>query len=500
MALQTRNSVMALKKETTEGTPIAPTVSGDYVALQDGFTMDPSFATLENANLTGSIGKSKTVLGLEEPTASFDHYVRGSGVEGTAPNFGPLMENVFGSEAERVTERDTVAASTVSVLKVDAGEGVEFSRGDAVLVKHPAAGFEVRNVFSVATDDLTLAQDLNLAPGTGVNLGKNVKYSPVDSGHPTHSVWLYRGNNAAGAVELMAGSRVTEMSIDVTAGEFVNGSYTLEGNEYFYDPVEITATDVSFDFNDGSPRAGLITAKMYKDPYEVAAAVETTMNLLSADTITVVYDDTTGTYTVTSDGATLELLPATGAGTANEGWSSLGFGTSDLTGALTYTAATALDKSSPQTATFDDADPLVAKSNQLMIGPDGQDIACFEASTVSMTLSNTKADILSVCADSGKSGSIITEREATIEVTALLKDHQAEEFKNFRSGDNMLFTFNFGEKSGGNWVPGKTMNVHSPTCTITSFSLGDVDGLVTLDMTLTTYVNSGLGEFYINQL
>ncbi len=501
MALQTRNSVLAIKQESTEGTPVSPTAAGDYVALQEGFTMEPAFAELDNAELTGSIANAKTVLGIEEPSASFSHYFRASGVEGQSPNYGPLLENAFGAETERSTERDTIAASTVSVIKVDTGEGSEFQRGDALLVKKASGvGYEIRNALSIATDDITLAQDLQDAPGVGVNLGLNVLWSPQNSGHPTHSLWLYRGNNAAGAVEMMAGSRVTEVSIDVTAGEFVNASYSVEGNEYFYDPVEITATDVAFDFNDGSARAASITAKMYKDPYEVASALQTAMDALSGDTITVAYSDSTGKYTATSDGVTFELLPATGPNTANEGWSTLGFGTADLTGATTYEAASALDKSSPQTASFDAADPLVAKSNEVLLGPDAQEIVCFEASSMTITLSNTKADILSVCSDSGKSGSVFSEREATIEITALLEDHQAEEFKNFRSGDNMLFTYNLGEKSGGNWVAGKCMNVHSPTCTISSFSLGDSDGLVTLEMTLTTYTSSGLGELYFNQL
>jgi hypothetical protein len=492
---------MALKEETTEGVPVLPTAAGDYIALQDGFSMEPSFAELDNAELTGSIANAKTVLGIEEPAASLSHYFRGSGVEGTAPNYGPLLKNAFGNETEKGTEDNTVAASTVSVVNVDAGEGATYSRGSALLVKQSATAYEIRNVLSIATDALTLAQDLAVAPGTGIDLGQHVLYSPANSGHPTHSMWLYRGNNAAGAIEMMAGARVTEVGIESTAGEFINASYSLEGNEYFYDPIEILAADVSFDYtDDATARVGTIEAKMYKDPYELAAAIGSAMDVLSGNTITCVYDDSLGKFTITSDGTTLDLDAATGPNIATSGYDKIAFAATDLTGSLSYTSDSVLSNASPQTPIFDSADPLVAKANEVLLGPDGQDITCFEASSVSVTLSNTKADILSVCSSSGKSGSVFSERTATIEVSALLNDYQAEEFKNFRSGDNMLFTYNCGEKSGGNWVAGKCMNVHSPTCTISSFALGDSDGLVTLDMTLTTYTNSGLGEIFVNQL
>ena len=96
MALQTRNSALAVMKEVTEGTPVAPSASSDYVALQDDFSMSPSFNVLANAELKASIGTAKPILGSENPTASFSHYLRSSGVEGQAPNFGTMLEAAYG--------------------------------------------------------------------------------------------------------------------------------------------------------------------------------------------------------------------------------------------------------------------------------------------------------------------------------------------------------------------------------------------------------------------
>ena len=58
-SIQTRSSVLAIKKEITEGTPVLPTVATDYVALQDTFAMEGGFALLDNAEMKSSIGMSK---------------------------------------------------------------------------------------------------------------------------------------------------------------------------------------------------------------------------------------------------------------------------------------------------------------------------------------------------------------------------------------------------------------------------------------------------------
>jgi hypothetical protein len=500
MALSTRNSVLAIVREVTEGTPVSPSAGTDYIALQEGFDVEPAFTELENAELTGSVGRAKTIVGAEEPTASISHYIRHSGVENTAPNFSDLIEAFMGATASKGTERDTIAASTVSVIKVNVGEGAEYQRGMAVLLKDATNGYRIRNVLSISGDDLTLAQHLptGTAPAAGVNLGRPILYKPAEN-PVTLSGWLYRGNNAAGAVELLAGCRVTDMSIDASANELINGSFTLSGTSYYFDPIEITASTDTIDFNDGGVKVATVTAKVYKDPYDLASALQTAMDAASADTITVTYSDTTGKFTIASSGATLELLWNTGANTAQTIGTKLGFSVAaDDTGALTYTSDNAVSKASPYTPSFDSANPLVAKNNEVLLSSVASEATCFKASSVTINGTNTKTDIESLCAESGKDGSVISQREISIDIVATLQDHQAQEFNDFRQGTKVMFTYNCGEKSGGNWVAGKCVNFHTPTATISAFKLSDDNGIVTLEMTLRCYVDSGLGEFFIN--
>lgn len=499
MAIQTKKSVMAIVEEVTEALPVAPS-STSYVALQDGFSLEPAFESLENAELTGSIGIAAPIQGFEQPSSSLSHYIRHSGVQGTEPNYGILLKAAFGAKSIATTEYDTIAASTVSLIKVGVGEGATFERGEALLIKDATNGYRIRPILSITGDDLTLGFQLptGMAPGTGVNLGKAVLYKPADSGHPTMTVWDYRGNG--GAVQMISGARVTELGIEANAGELINGSFSMEGVSFYFDPIEITASTDTLDFYDGTlTMAVTITNKMFKDPHELAAALQTGMNAQgSADTFTVVYLDASGKFKFSSNGATFSILWNTGAGTAQSIATKVGFTTAaDSTGALTYTAPNALSLVAPHVPAFDNSNPLVAKYNEVLLG-DSTDYGCFSTQSISFTLADEKADIPSICAESGKEGSLIVKREATIEMVANLPVYDADKFKRFRSNQNISFCFNFGTKSGGNWEAGKCGSLYLPVAKIESISLDDNNGLVVMNLTLKAFVESGKGEAYLN--
>jgi hypothetical protein len=494
-SILTRNSVLAIVKETTEGEIVKPTLATQYVALQDDFSMEGGFETLENGELKASIGTAKPIIGAESPTASLSHYLRSSGVAGQAPNFGLMLEASLGAVSTASTEYNTVASSTTSVIKVDTGEGASFERGEALLIKDATNGFRIRCIDSISTDDLTIGFQVPVAPGTGVNLGQCVLYKPANEGHPTLSLWHYLGNG--GAIQAMAGARVTAASFDISAGELINASYSLEGVEYFYDPIEVVtgATDIVFDIGAGNVTAS-VPVGTYKTPHDLASAVLSAIQAAAAGTYTFRYSDTTGRFTLTKSTGTLDVDWLTGADSIG---ATLGF-TADDTGALTYTSDATQDYSSPQSPTFDNADPLAAKDNEVMLGL-ASDVACFKASTVSMSIDTPKSDILSVCEVSGKAGSIINSRTVTISVSALLEQYDAGEFENFRNGTEVKFQYSFGQKSGGNWIAGKCGALYVPTATITSFSVTDSDGLAQVDLELQAFVNSnGDGEVYVSFL
>lgn len=508
MANQTRNSRLAVTCETTEGTPVSPTSATEYLPIQDDVSLTPELEQLTNAELKGSIAPAKSIAGSEAPAGSLSLYMRHSGVEGTCPGQGPLLEAAFGTETVHGTERDTVAASTVSVVKVDAGEGVDFIEGQALLVKNDTDGYEIRPIESIATDDLTVAIDLNNAPGTGVLLGDACTYSPKDCDQKTLSVWDYRGNGSC--VQAVAGARVTNISLTMDAGELINATYDFEGIEYFFNPLDVQAgVNDALDFvDDTGTFAATIPAKVYKTPKDLATAIATAMNAVAGDTITVTYSgdnpagDNTGKYTISSDGAvTFTLEWDTGANTATTIGGLLGFDvTADDTGAFTYTGDDPIDLESPQTPDFSlFDDPLVAKNNELFIG-DSDSTTCIKASSASFTLGTPKVDKEDICAASGKSGSVISERTGVLTVTALVEKYDCDFISRLLNNTDTRFVYNAGVKDGsGNWIPGRNWCLYGRTATITSFAKEDLDGLVAVTIELTTFANDdGDGEIYLS--
>lgn len=497
MAEKNRASVLAIVEETTIGELKMPTSGTQYLALQEGFSLSPNFATQENAEIRASIGVSKLIQGLEQPEGSFDHYLRHSGVEGQAPNFGLMLKSLLGASSVNATERLTAASSTISLIKMAAG-GSDMARGKAFLIKDGTNGYSIRSVMSMATNDATLAFDLENAPAAGIGLGKCVNYAPANEGHPTLSVHLYRGNG--GAYEAMAGSRVASATFTVQAGDLINASYALQGTKYFYNPIEIPAGKfLDFEDDDGAVSAP-IPAGIYRTPQELAAAIQAAMRTVqTGETASVVYQNTSGKFRISCTGTVFELQFLTGTNNANQIDTRIGFTHTDHTGATFYASDTAISLAAPHVPSYDNADPRVAKNNEVLLG-DSDDTTCFCASAIDITVTNEIQDVECVCAESGVQEKIINRRTIELNVTGILERYDADKFDKFSNNSDVRFQYSFGQRSP-NWVAGTVCSIFIPSATISSHELGDNNGIVTMQIGVRPYVdNTGAGEFYINFL
>ncbi|MGV8130802.1 MAG: hypothetical protein ACP5N7_01740 [Candidatus Pacearchaeota archaeon] len=501
--LQTRNTVFAIKEEVTQNTLVVPTAATDFIPILDDISVTPAFDTIESTEIQASIGKTKSTKGFENPTANVSLYWKGSSVEGQAPNWGSLLQGLLGGKSTAAAEYDTIAGSTTSVIKVNVGEGASYEKGESLLIKDSVNNYSIRNIASILNDDITLAQNLSNAPASGVNLGKAILYKAANSGHPSLSMWDYRANG--GLLQVMGGSRPVSLSASIEAGGAIQATFTCEGVEYFYDPMIVTASNKWLDVNEGGPEINVsITEKAYKDPYELASAIQTALDSACAATIVCNYDDSTRKFTITSNGATFQILFKTGIhgsdNTDTHIGTLLGYTDSaDKTLALTYTSDNSVSFAASFTPSFDQTDINIAKDNQVLLGL-GTEVSCFRASALTLNISNTHTKIGDICATSGRSSSLFTGRDVSVDVTFYLTTGQAKEFKRFRANDEVIFTFNFGKKSGGNWTPGTCWNIHIPTAVISSFEIADQDSLVICNMTLTAFVKDGNPEIYINQL
>jgi hypothetical protein len=500
--VRNRDSVMAIVVESTEGTAIVPSAAGEYVALQEDVAMSPNSETLVNAEIKSSLGQSQPIVGRETASASFSHYLKASGTEGTASEMDEVLTAVFGAEEVVSTEYNTVAGSTASIINVDTGEGASFSRGEALHIKDQTNGHSIRNVLSISSDSLPLGFNVGTAPGTGVNLGKAVFYSPADSGHQSLCLWHYLGN--AGAVQMVSGARPTEFGFSVEPGALINANYSFEGLKYHFNPITIDANDTYLDFTDDQGTvAAIVTAKTYKDPHELADAIAAAMNALTTETITCVYSNTTGKFTIaTSTSAVLSLLWNTGGNTANTIGDAIGFTVAaDDTGATTYTSDDAISFVAAHTPAYDSSQPLKGYYQEVLLG-DSDDVSCLLSSSVSVSMNTARQPFDDICAETGFSNSIINGRSCTVTITSLLEQYEADKFRKFREGEATSFCVNVGEKDAqGNWTAGSVVNFYIPTCVITSYNLTNQDGLIAVEMELQSYVDSsGNGEVYLNML
>lgn len=498
-SIATRSSVLAIKVESTEGTPVPPAGATDYLALQDDFEISPQFDTLENAELRASIGRAKPVLGAENPTASGSHYLRHSGVEGQEPDYGDVIYAAFGARATAGTEYDTASSSTVSLLKVGSGEADTFQRGEVVLIKDATNGYRIRALTAASGTDLTLGFQVPTAPASGVNLGKCVLYYPANDSHPSLSLWHYLGNG--GAVQMLTGARVTEFSVEASAGELLNASYSIEALEYFFNPIQITSSTRYIDWEDDDGTfAAAVAVGFYKDPHELAAAIQTAMNdTASTEVYAVTYLDASGQFKIVGTGTLLTLKWNTGTNTANTIAAKIGFSAaadSSGTGATTGYTGTALSWASPYAPTLDSSDPLAVKGHEVMLG-DADDYACANLSTISISLSNSRRVTPNICAESGRSGSKFTERTVSISGTFELQQHDVDKFRRFRAGTSTQLQYSFGTKVGGSWVPGKCGALFAPTFVITSFKISDDDGIATCEFEGEVFVEGSLGEIFL---
>ncbi len=507
MAILNRTSVFGLKKETTEGSIVNPSAATDFTALREGYSFQGNVESLTTDELTGQRETSAPILGKETPDGSVPKYLKGSGVEGDEPDYGLMIESCLGTLTKHATEYDLVAGSTAGTsaarasLNVDTGEGANFEKGQAILIKDLTNGYKIRNIKSISNDALALNFNLNAAPAALVNLGKACHYEPSIANPPTFSAHLYQGSADSAFHNAIAGCRTTNININLPAAGLGEISFDFEGSKFFFNPIEITASTKYLDFTDSTGTvAAILTEKTYKTPVDLAAEVAAKMTGVSSDVISCTFDSTTGKFTISSDGTVLSLLTTTGTNVANTAYGKIGFSGADKTSALTYTSGAAQTYDSPYVPSFDVADPIVIKNAELMIG-DFFENFCRKAIDASFTVAAAKQDANSVCAETGVSESVSLSLESTFTATIQLEKHEVAMFDKFINNTTSQLMFNAGVKDGaGNWIAGKCVNIAMMNAKISSDVIGDANGLSVLQIEAKGFGTGTEKSFHINFL
>ena len=509
-----RSTVFAANEETTAGTLVAPD-SADFIAIREGFSFAPNLDSVETDELKNDIGPSKSYTTKENPAGNISCYIRHSGTEGTAPETAVLFKSLMGTQTDNSTEYSTSGSSDAGSSTVrahlDMGSDNEdnFSEGQAVLIKDGVNGRSIRNVWNVdsAGNKLDLNFNLGTAPATTTALGKSNHFSPASSGHPTFSAVLHQASSSSAFYQAIVGARSTNLQLDFNANELASMSLDFEGLQYYLNPITITAaTNDAIDLTDDSGTvAATISPGVYNNPHALAREIASACNLVATDTITCTYSDSTGKFTIASDGGvTFSLLWKTGTDGADNTGQTIGdtIGFSEAandTGAFTYTADNALTYSPSNSPTYDDQDALVVKSSELMIGTFFQN-SCRQASDASFTISAPKVDQESICAESGVNSSLTASRMATFSATIALDEHETSYFDNYINNTTTQLMFNTGTKTGGDWDAGKCLNLCMNNATITAHQIANQEGYYVFQLEAKGFVDTNRKDVHINFL
>lgn len=501
MAEVMRSAIFAAKEETTADTFIAADAAS-FIPMRDGASMKSGVELLTSDELYNSIGESKQFVSKESPSGVFPKYAKHSGTEGTEPEYGIFIESSMGNKTVQSTERTASSSSTAgtraaaAIVKV--ADGTQWEVGQALLIKDQAAGvkYTIRNIASISSNDLTLAYNLESAPASGTNLGKCVHYYAASTGHPSFTAHMWQAQADSAVYQAISGCRTTGMAWKFPANGFAEVSFDYSGSKSYLNPITITASNKYLDFNDGTLGVAIMEEKTYQSPHQLIEEIITKLNQAATTlTFTGYYDDETGKFTI-SAGGTFTMLFASGANTANDIGSAIGF-TVDQTAAATYTSATAIDFDTLVTPTYQDVDNIVVKDAELKIGDWFRD-DCHKFTDCSFTVSTPVADINNGCAENGLDSKIVTKRSATFSATILLKQYEVLYFDKMINNTTTKLAFTVGSKTGGNWDAGKCMNIFFQNCTISGSTIEDNGGVVVYKIEAKAHVTSTAEDVHIN--
>ena len=227
------NTRVAIKEEGTEGTYEVPAAAGDYISpLADGVTLEPTKELLERNNLTNSIGKSRSRVGMKSVSVTLPCEAKASDTEGDAPEYGLLVEGALGA-TRSFSEATSGTGHTTTVINYD-GDGYDayWAVGDTVLIKESGA-YHLSPITAVDTsaNTLTLLVAADSSPSDSVTIAAGTTYYTANGGHPAISVTKFTTESGASWVrEDAIGCKVTNMSMNgFSTGQLLEWSFGLEG-------------------------------------------------------------------------------------------------------------------------------------------------------------------------------------------------------------------------------------------------------------------------------
>lgn len=199
----------------------AATIAGNNVLLwlNDSTFVQPKTELVDRGiGPTGSWPSSVYAVGRwgEGPLAL---ELRGSGVAGQAPEYGPLLETLLGTVLSN--DADTVSGAGTTTTFTAASES--FSVGQLARVEIDGA-YEVRRVSAVSGQDVTVKRAFSQAPADGAIIAAGVTYLHLGS----EAVKYCTLDQYLEGLRLLCVDAVCEsLSVSVTARDIIRGTFGI---------------------------------------------------------------------------------------------------------------------------------------------------------------------------------------------------------------------------------------------------------------------------------
>lgn len=279
-----KDTVIGLEEESTEGTYVAPSGATSYFQPLEGYTFAPGREILPRNLIRDNLDPITPKMGIKSVVASVPFEFRASGTSGAATDHHSILKSALGGTRAIADTVTTKTGNTSTVLNIEDADIGDFTVGDVILIKE-AGAFEMRPITAVDTTssaaNITLAFALDGgAPADNVVIEKVTMYYTASSGHVPLSVSQYLGNELRAAA---IGCKVTSLSLEnFTAGQIPQWTAQLEGLSYTYTNAAAPHTPT---YDSGTPPV-VLSACVWRDGTKVnvnnfAMTLNNTVNFLT---------------------------------------------------------------------------------------------------------------------------------------------------------------------------------------------------------------------------
>ena len=251
-----RNATLYARKESTEGTALAP--DGTYAILARDLAPNLQ-RDFHERKYPGSYGKRAGVIGAQTaPGLGFVTELKGNGSNNT-PEIDELLENAFGAVSAGGASTTTTSGSTTTTINVTSSTG--FTVGNMVNIQLTSGGvFEMAMITAVPNGtSLTVSPALTAAPDASTTVDEARTYQLVIPPSGVNSLTMdvfYNSDSGASQYDRFVGCHCSSLkmsspragSIPMWAWEFLAWNWTQAVNGTRY---ASTAYDTT------SPKPGL---------------------------------------------------------------------------------------------------------------------------------------------------------------------------------------------------------------------------------------------------